>query len=322
MRTFEILAVSTEPASTTGDTAGERLTARRRLADVADTAPDRDTARGVHRLVKAAQRWWGPGRTKDRFEGYAIGPELGRGTVGIVYAAHRKRDGQQVALKTLHVRVPAHHHACRRFLREIEVTSRLRHPNIVQLLDSAPDGSKAPVSALAPLMTQCLDGLQYAHSATIVHRDLKPENILLSGNGVSWTAKIADMGLAKNFQSAGVSGMTLTGEPGGTLAFMPREQLTQFKYAKPANDIWSIAATFYYALTGAYPLDFPAHRDAFEVVLHDEPVPIRNRDSNLPVALASVFDRALSVNPTHRYESAAEMKAAVLQALSASGSRK
>ncbi len=127
----------------------------------------------------------------------------------------------------------------------------------------------------APLMIQCLRALEHAHAARFVHRDLKPQNILLHEEQGQLIAKISDFGLAKHLEQAGFSGMTATGRRGGTCAYMPREQLTDFKRAEPVSDVWSLAATFYNMLTGSYPRDFGAGRDPIEVILQDEPISIR-----------------------------------------------
>jgi serine/threonine-protein kinase len=109
--------------------------------------------------------------------------------------------------------------------------------------------------------------------------------------------------------------MTATGAVAGTYDFMPREQLTEFKYAKPTSDLWSIAATFYNLLTGQLPREHAGERDPVEVVLQDEAVGIREREPRIPSGLADVIDRALAIDPADRYASAAEMRAAIEQAL-------
>jgi len=95
-------------------------------------------------------------------------------------------------------------------------------------------GGRIPLDQAAPIMLQALAGLAFAHEKGIVHRDLKPQNILLCGSKASLTAKVTDFGLAKNFQNAGLTKKgTVTGDVVGTPVFMPREQVTNFKYVKP-----------------------------------------------------------------------------------------
>jgi serine/threonine protein kinase len=188
------------------------------------------------------------------------------------------------------------------------------HGSLDGLLQRA---GKLPLRTAAPLMIHWLAGLAYAHTHKFVHRDLKPQNILLHQQEGQVRAKLTDFGLAKSFETAGLSGMTATGSAGGTFFFMPREQLTNFKYVHPVSDVWSMAATFYKALTGKYPLNFAKNRDPMEVILRDEAVPIRQREPDLPQPLAEVLDRALLCDPTKRYQDATEMKAALQHVLHA-----
>jgi serine/threonine protein kinase len=131
---------------------------------------------------------------------------------------------------------------------------------------------------------------------------LKPQNILLD-RGV---ARISDFGLAKNFQQAGMSGLSVTGNYAGTPLFMPREQLINFKYMKPVSDVWSIAATFYFMLTGAFPYPFTDKRDPIDVILNEPIVPLEKRDKSLPRNLCACIDKALSLKATDRYPTAGD----------------
>ena len=171
-----------------------------------------------------------------------------------------------------------------------------------------------PLEEVGPLMVQALDGLAYAHKNGLVHRDLKPANIMLGGTPDQRLAKIADLGLAKNFQQAGFSGMTMTGHCAGTPAFMPREQVTNFKYVKPASDVWSAAATLYFLLTGAFPRDFERGDDPMEVILRGSIIPIDRRCS-CPSKVAKVINTALSNDVADRYEDAGEFHKALRRAM-------
>jgi serine/threonine protein kinase len=165
-----------------------------------------------------------------------------------------------------------------------------------------------------PIMLQALEGLAFAHSKGVVHRDLKPSNILLSGTPAQPAAKLADMGLAKNFDKAGFSGMTVTGAFAGTPFYMPKEQLTNFKYVKPVTDVWSVGATFYNMLSGETPRDFPRGCDPMEVILRGEIVPMSRRGPSIPRGLAAILDKAILSSPKERFQDAAEMLAAMRKA--------
>jgi len=271
-------------------------------------------------------------------KGYEIEKKLGAGGFGAVYLAKRKKDGERVAVKVMLSKVAVDEDSRRMFMREVDSMKSLRHKHVVALLDNGSaggafyfvmefcaggsvvdimgrSGGRLSLSEGGDIMLQALEGLSYVHSKNIVHRDLKPANILLQGQKNSWIAKICDVGLAKDFQKAGFSGMTMTGAAAGTPPFMPREQVTNFKYVKPVSDVWSMGATFYNMLTGQFPRDFRRGRDPMEIILHEDIVPIRSRDSNIPKKVATVIECALDDNVKKRYQTAGEFLKELQKAL-------
>ncbi len=262
---------------------------------------------------------------------YRIERLLGRGGMGAVYLARARADGRQIALKLMLPHSQVDQAAQEIFLREIEVTRALRHPNIVALLDFGKHegrfffaleycsggnadellrrkGTALGLPSVLRVASGALEGLAAAHEAGFVHRDIKPDNVLLAEDG---TAKLADFGLAKSFSQAGLSGMTATGAVAGTFFFMPREQLTNFRQVRPVSDVWSMAATLYFLLTAEYARDFKSKPDPLAVILRGGVVPIRDRDPFLPDDLADVIDRALMDDPDERYADAGEFAAAL-----------
>jgi len=265
---------------------------------------------------------------------YAIERLLGKGGMGAVYLARRPGVGPEVALKVMLPKMVVDEGAQEIFLREIEVTRALRHPNVVGLLDFGrhegrfyfaleycPGGSvealrrrlggRVPLPSTLRIAVDALAGLAAAHEAGFVHRDLKPDNVLLGEDGA---ARLADFGLAKSFQQAGLSGMTATGAVAGTFQFMAREQLTSYREVRPTTDVWSMAATLYFLLTGQYPREFE-DEDPLAVILRGGVVPLRRRDPSLPGDLAAVIDRALDDEPSRRFPTAREFGAALRGAL-------
>jgi eukaryotic-like serine/threonine-protein kinase len=281
--------------------------------------------------------------------GYTLLRELGQGGHGAVYLARHDHTGELVALKVMLPKVAAKPWSVDWFLREVENTKALEHPNVVQLRDYSYDkgtffftleyceggsvadviqqrGGKLSIDEAVPIILLTLDGLEYAHKAEVpcikradgtigkgrglVHRDLKPDNILLTDVCGSRVAKIADYGLAKAFDLAGLSGQTMSGTSAGTPHFMPRQQVINFKYAKPEVDVWAAAASLYNMLTGAYPRDLSG-KDPFLAVLQTDPVPIRQRDASIPKPLAELIDLALIDNPKIHFKNAAAFKRAL-----------
>jgi hypothetical protein len=274
------------------------------------------------------------GVPKLQIPGCKIEAEIGRGGFGAVYRARRFGDGSLLAVKIMLSRVDADDEAIEKFKREVAVTAKLQHPNIIRVQESGASGAmfyfvmeycdggsawdlmlknrgRLSLSQAKPIILGALRGLAHAHDKGFVHRDLKPQNILLSRGEV----RVSDFGLAKSFQQAGLSGMSMTGRYAGTPVFMPREQITNFKYVKPVSDVWSMGATIYNMLTGAFPYPFSNKRDPIDVILNEDVVPIRKRDKTLPTPLATVLDKALARKTKDRYQSASELLAALSQVL-------
>jgi serine/threonine-protein kinase len=286
-------------------------------------------------------------------QGYKIVRELGKGGMGAVYLVQHETTGDQVALKVMLPQVPVDDRAKAAFEREIECTKALSHPNVVRLHDWACSngsffftlefceggsvdrlmnarGGVLPVDEAVGITLQALAGLEYAHQAEVtmklsngtsrsvkgvVHRDLKPHNLFHSGSGSSRIAKVADFGLAKGFDSAGLSGQTRTGAVAGTLGFMPRQQIVNFKYAKPEVDVWAMAASLYFMITGAVPREFPKGEDPCDVILRTSAVPIRKRNAKIPAKLAKVIDDALVDKPAINFKTVAELRRSLESAM-------
>lgn len=278
--------------------------------------------------------------------GYEVVREIGRGGMGAVYLARKTDGGQLAALKVMLPKVAAGDTARERFLREVRIAERLRHPNIVSLFESGqagPDGprtafyftseycaggsmgdlirgNRLPWREAVRFTAEALDGLEHAHGQNVVHRDLSPDNILLaaagegSGDNVrDLTAKVADFGLAKAFDDAGLSGLTRTGATGGKPRYMARQQVTDFKDMTPAADVWAMAACLYMALTGAVPRTFKPGMDPWRVVMEEDAVPVREREPSIPPRLAAVIDTALCERPRIGFQDAGSFRDALLE---------
>jgi hypothetical protein len=289
-------------------------------------------------------------RDLEAIRGYEVLRELGRGGMGAVYLARKAGTGEDVALKVMLPRVAADAQAREMFLRETENTRSLKHPHVVELRDagcsagtffftleycdggSVADlmkqrGGPLAIDEAVAIALQCLAGLDYAHNVELdnvkradgsvgrgrglVHRDLKPQNLFLSGQGSARRAKVGDFGLAKAFDQAGLSGQTRTGTAAGTPVFMPRQQVINFKYSRPEVDVWAMAASLYFMLTGQFVRDFIAGKDPWQLVLQNAAVPIRQRAPSIPAKLAEVIDLALVDKPQIHFKTAADLRQAL-----------
>jgi len=273
--------------------------------------------------------------------GYEMIKVLGRGGMGCVMLARQESSGRAVAIKTLLPEVAVDEKALKRFMREIDVAAMLKHPHIVEFLDrgtnngtfylvtefvagcdaaklAASKGGRLSCTDTVMILTQVLDALAHAHAQGYIHRDIKDQNILVTGEGASLNAKLTDFGLAKSFTQSGMSGMTMAGETAGTVAYMPPEQIKNFRDVKPTSDIYSLGMTGYSLLTGDLALKLgpkPSIADTIRAIFDQPTVPVRDRAPDIPPKVAEIIDRALTKDPDRRWQSAGAMRTALTYAM-------
>ena len=262
--------------------------------------------------------------------------------MGSVMLARSVRDGRAVAIKTLLPEVAVSEQSLKRFMREIEVAASLRHPHIVSYIEhgthngivylvseyvggmdasklSKLRGGKLDYREVVRIIEQTLAALDFAHSLGFVHRDIKEQNILVDGSYPNYTSKLTDFGLAKSFKQTGMSGVTMVGDVAGTIAYMPPEQVRDFKEVKPPSDIYAIGMTAYSLMTGAHALDLSPRAGISETVkaIFEKPItPINQRISEIPLRVAAVIETAIAKEVELRWRTAGEMREALLRAMS------
>lgn len=265
---------------------------------------------------------------------------LGQGGMGSVMLARSIKDGQAVAIKTLLPEVAVSEQSLKRFMREIEVSSSLQHPNIVSYIEHGSHnglvylvteyvtgmdasklakqrGGKLNYKEVVRIIEQTLAALDFAHNKGFVHRDIKEQNILVDGSYPNYLAKLTDFGLSKSYRQTGMSGVTMVGDVAGTIAYMPPEQVRDFKEVRPPSDIYAVGMTAYSLLTGAHPLDISPKAGISETVkaIFEKPiVPISSRVAEVPPRIAAVFEMALAKQADNRWRSAGDMREALLSA--------
>ena len=267
---------------------------------------------------------------------------LGQGGMGSVMLARAVADGKLVAIKTLLPEVAVSEQSLKRFLREIEVSSSLQHPNIVSYIEHGTHngivylvteyvagmdaarlakqrGGKLPYQQVVKVIEQTLAALDFAHSLGFVHRDIKEQNILVDGNFPNLISKLTDFGLSKSYKQTGMSGVTMVGDVAGTIAYMPPEQVRDFKEVRPPADIYGIGMTAYSLLTGAHALDISPNAGISETVkaIFEKPIiPIAKRMPDVPLKVSAVIETALAKQVELRWSTAGEMREALLRAAS------
>lgn len=266
---------------------------------------------------------------------YDIDRELGRGGMGVVYKATHKTTGRVDAIKTITPAVFASDTIVARFLREVSILRRLRHPNIVQYRDFGYDqgrlflamefvsgvnaanlrkrlGGKLPIPLAIEIACQVLDALSVAHEQGFIHRDIKPRNMLVGRITDKVCVKVADFGLGRLYQDSPMSGLSFTGEIAGTAGYVPPEQITDFRGTDARADLFALGASLYHLISGHKIQDYPQNlAQQLLKILQEDPVPIRNRVPEIPESLAQAIHRALARNPGDRYPDALAMKQAL-----------
>jgi eukaryotic-like serine/threonine-protein kinase len=267
---------------------------------------------------------------------------LGQGGMGSVMLARSIKDGQAVAIKTLLPEVAVSEQSLKRFIREIEVSSSLQHPNIVSYVEHGTHngivylvteyvtgmdasklakqrGGRLNYKEVVRIIEQTLAALDFAHNQGFVHRDIKEQNILVDGSYPNYIAKLTDFGLSKSYRQTGMSGVTMVGDVAGTIAYMPPEQVRDFKEVRPPSDIYAVGMTAYSLLTGAHALDIGPKAGISETVkaIFEKPIiPIASRVSEVPNRVCAIFEMALAKQVDLRWRTAGEMRQALLNAAS------
>ena len=258
---------------------------------------------------------------------YLLERELGQGGMATVYLAHDLKHDRQVAIKVLHPEL-AHALGPERFLREIRLTARLAHPNILVVFDSGEAagrlwytvpyvaggslrqrlGQEAQLGIRETLRIagQVAAALAHAHGQGIVHRDIKPENILLAGD----QALVADFGLAKALDASSAEKLTETGLSLGTPAYMSPEQAAGGA-VDARSDLYALGCVVYEMLAGGPPFTGPTAQAILARHAVDRVPPLRTVRTTIPEPIEQAVERALAKVPSDRFDSAAEFAAAL-----------
>jgi response regulator RpfG family c-di-GMP phosphodiesterase len=254
---------------------------------------------------------------------YRLLEKVGAGGMGVVYRAEHVKLKQPAAVKAL-VHDGRHRRGIDRFFLEVRAVATLRHPNIVAAIDAGeepqagPDGQAVPylvmeyvpgrnlddqVTHEGPLpphlacqhLHQIADALTEAHRHGLVHRDIKPSNVIVTPDG---RAKLLDFGVARLPNPD--HRLTQDGAKLGTVGYMAPEQARNPRDVDARADVFGLAATLFYALTGQDP--FPPPHGSLAATA---PPDLSRLRADLPPGLAAAVARMLALDPAARVPSAA-----------------
>lgn len=255
---------------------------------------------------------------------YRILGKLGEGGMGVVYKAEDTKLERLVALKFLPPHTKGSSEGKSRFIQEAQAVAKLNHPNICTIYGiEESDGHsfialeyiegqnlKEKIEAAGPLkfeqaldiVIQAVEGLQEAHKKGIIHRDIKSANIMVDENG---KVKVMDFGLAK---FAGRTQITKSGTTMGTVAYMSPEQASG-EGVDHRTDIWALGVVLYEMLTGSLPFKGDYEQAVVFSILNEDPVPMRDVLTNVPLELDKIANKCLEKDPNQRYQNVSELLA-------------
>jgi serine/threonine protein kinase len=268
---------------------------------------------------------------------YRLVHPLGIGGMGAVWRAEHVALKQQVAIKLLDARGPAAHMAVKRFQREAQIAASIRHRNIVYISDFGTEtgvpylvmellsgvplserfvvGEPLTVAAFLRIIEETLQGLSAVHAAGVVHRDMKPENIFLVREpDDTLFPKLLDFGVSRSTERNAGHTITREGIVMGTPEYVSPEQ-ARGKMADVRSDIYSLGVVVYEALAGRLPFQADNAADLIVAVLNAEAIPLVSLRPDLGERLGEVVGKAMSRSPDDRFQTAEEMRLALLALL-------
>ncbi|AMV33236.1 Serine/threonine-protein kinase PrkC [Pirellula sp. SH-Sr6A] len=267
-----------------------------------------------------------------QIQGYELLEEIGRGGMGVVYAARRLADSSEVAIKVLLSGQRLAKNLVERFHREAKAAASVCHPSIVPVYETSSQGDLcyfamkrirgeslanwiarrrgmgAPISSLeskkylAREFAQVADGLYRVHQSGILHRDIKPSNLLLDLQEHLW---ILDFGLASIADS---ETLTRSGDLIGTFRYMSPEQAAGRKEPLDSRtDIYSLGLTIYEAFTLTNPFSKYEGAALLKAIQSPAVEPPRRFCPDIPKDLETIILRAIRPDRNARYSSAREL---------------
>ncbi len=253
---------------------------------------------------------------------YEISGEIGRGSMGIVYAGYDPYIDRPVAVKVALADALKDRESGERFRKmffnEAHTAGMLRHPNILDIFDAGVDDDKCyivmeliehgdtlrtycksdnllPLAQVTEIVFRCAQALDYAHRQGVIHRDIKPSNVLLTRD---MTVKIADFSIAhiNRTDMSQTMPMGFVGSP----RYMSPEQI-QEENITGQTDLFSLGVLAYELLTARHPFGGETFSSLIHRVINEDPIPLATFRGDLPPIMERIICKALEKMPERRY---------------------
>lgn len=267
---------------------------------------------------------------------YRLEEPIGQGGMATVWRAVHTTLDRPVAVKFLEAVGTGSEELAARFLQEAKLAANLRHRHVVDILDFGVVGDGKPFMVmellegksladrytdgpavtdweLLEIVAMTLSGLAAVHDAGILHRDVKPENIFLVQDADGIFPKLLDFGISRGFGAQGR--VTRTGVVVGTPQYMSPEQARGKKDLDARSDLFSVGVVLYEGFAGEVPFDSENPGDVLIAVATEEPRNLGELRPDLPRGVVELVHRALEKDPAARFQSAREMRDAVMHVL-------
>ena len=272
---------------------------------------------------------------------YRIERIVGRGGMGVVYAAHHEVLDQRVAIKVLAPEAAMQSTAVARFLNEARLAARLKSDHLCQVIDAGVTDAGLPFIVMellegcdlarllyerrAPLpvgeateyVVQALDAVAEAHARGVVHRDLKPSNLFLTQHpGSPPVIKVLDFGISKvddAFGTGGSANPSITSSRAiiGSPTYMSPEQIQNIRKTDHRADIWSIGVILYELMSGTLPFRGETPGEIFVKIIEGHVTPLCKLRKEIPVALSDIVEKCLRRSLHERFEKVVDLAEAL-----------